>query len=136
MLVRLAKDQKSLSTKAYLDLQAYLQEIGKMLGGWLKYLNNSWKTIADNRTKLRISIVNKVAVQLRLVIPRVQISSVVRLNSMVFLSVNKSSPWFNFLNHCILSVPNWGIKEKDTESLKNFSHSFVKTCLAKFWWPS
>jgi hypothetical protein len=41
MLVRLARDQKNLSTKAYLDLQAYLQEIGKMLGGWLKYLNNS-----------------------------------------------------------------------------------------------
>lgn len=41
MLVRLAKDQKAISTKAYLDLQAYLQEIGKMLGGWIKYLNNS-----------------------------------------------------------------------------------------------
>lgn len=41
MLIRLAKDQKAISTKAYLALQAYLQEIGKMLGGWLKYLNNS-----------------------------------------------------------------------------------------------
>lgn len=41
MLVRLAKDQKDLSIKAYLDLQALLQEIGRMLGGWLKYLNNS-----------------------------------------------------------------------------------------------
>jgi len=41
ILVRLAKDQRSLSTKAYLDLQANLQELGKMTGGWLKYLNNS-----------------------------------------------------------------------------------------------
>jgi len=41
MLIRLAKDQKSLSTKAYIDLQANLQELGKMTGGWLKYLNNS-----------------------------------------------------------------------------------------------
>lgn len=41
MIIRLAKDQEAISTKAYLDLQAHLQETGKMLGGWLKYLNNS-----------------------------------------------------------------------------------------------
>ena len=34
--VRLAFDVKAVSDRQYLDLQAALQEIGKMLGGWIK----------------------------------------------------------------------------------------------------
>ena len=34
--VRLAFDIKAISDRQYLDLQAALQEIGKMLGGWIK----------------------------------------------------------------------------------------------------
>ncbi len=33
---RLAKDLKVLDTKKYLLLEGYLQEIGRMLGGWIK----------------------------------------------------------------------------------------------------
>jgi len=36
MFVRLAFDVKAVSDRQYLDLQASLQEIGKMLGGWIK----------------------------------------------------------------------------------------------------
>ena len=35
-LLRLSKDTHSLSTGRYLELQAILQEIGKMLGGWMR----------------------------------------------------------------------------------------------------
>lgn len=41
LLLRLAHDNKSLTAKTYLSLQENLQEIGKMLGGWLKYLKHS-----------------------------------------------------------------------------------------------
>ncbi len=34
--VRLAFDVKAISDRQYLDLQSALQEIGKMLGGWIK----------------------------------------------------------------------------------------------------
>lgn len=34
-LIRLAKDSQALTDKNYLELQAKLQEIGKMLGGWI-----------------------------------------------------------------------------------------------------
>jgi len=37
LLLRLAKDTQSLKITAYLDLESDLQEIGKMLGGWLKH---------------------------------------------------------------------------------------------------
>lgn len=36
ILIRLAKDNQALDNKKYLDLQARLQEIGRMLGGWKK----------------------------------------------------------------------------------------------------
>jgi hypothetical protein len=35
-LLRLAKDTHALSTGRYLELQTSLQEIGKMLGGWIR----------------------------------------------------------------------------------------------------
>lgn len=41
ILIRLAHDNKDLNNKAYLNLQEKLQEIGKMAGGWLRYIKNS-----------------------------------------------------------------------------------------------
>ena len=37
LLLRLAKENHSLADKNYLRLELLLQEIGKMLGGWLKH---------------------------------------------------------------------------------------------------
>jgi len=39
LLLRLAEDTKSIPTKRYSDLSQKLQEIGKMLGGWIRSLN-------------------------------------------------------------------------------------------------
>ncbi len=36
VLLRLAKDCKSIRDKDYIALQLTLQEIGKMLGGWIR----------------------------------------------------------------------------------------------------
>lgn len=36
VLLRLAKDNQCLRVKDYLTLQANLQEIGRMLGGWIR----------------------------------------------------------------------------------------------------
>jgi hypothetical protein len=36
VLLRLAKDTQSISPNKYLELQTMLQEIGKMLGGWIR----------------------------------------------------------------------------------------------------
>ena len=36
ILIRLAKDIQALDNKKYLQLETSLQEIGKMLGGWIK----------------------------------------------------------------------------------------------------
>ena len=36
VLLRLAKDTQCLKNKNYLELQTTLQEIGKMLGGWIR----------------------------------------------------------------------------------------------------
>lgn len=36
MFIRLAKDLKILDNKKYLILESHLQEIGRMLGGWIK----------------------------------------------------------------------------------------------------
>lgn len=36
ILLRLAKDSQALTNKNYLELQSTLQEIGKMLGGWMR----------------------------------------------------------------------------------------------------
>ena len=41
VLLRIAKDTQAISNNNYLTLQAFLQEIGKMLGGWLRYTKNS-----------------------------------------------------------------------------------------------
>lgn len=41
ILIRLAHDNKDLNIASYLILQESLQEIGKMAGGWLRYLRNS-----------------------------------------------------------------------------------------------
>ncbi|MGA2666840.1 MAG: diversity-generating retroelement protein Avd [Patescibacteria group bacterium] len=39
LLLRLAEDIKAISPKRYLALSEILQEIGKMLGGWIRSLN-------------------------------------------------------------------------------------------------
>ncbi|MBI3290357.1 four helix bundle protein [Candidatus Microgenomates bacterium] len=36
IMIRLAKDVRCIDDKKYLDLQIQLQEVGKMLGGWLR----------------------------------------------------------------------------------------------------
>lgn len=36
VLIRLCKDLKILDNKKYLELESSLQEIGKMLGGWIR----------------------------------------------------------------------------------------------------
>lgn len=40
LLFRLAHEISVLDTKKYLTTQSCLQEIGKMIGGWLKYLKS------------------------------------------------------------------------------------------------
>lgn len=37
ILVRLTYEMKILDNKKYIDLQEKLQEIGKMVGGWMRY---------------------------------------------------------------------------------------------------
>ena len=39
MLIRLANEIRILDNKKYLFLQEKLQEIGRMVGGWIRYLN-------------------------------------------------------------------------------------------------
>jgi len=41
ILLRLAKDSQCLKEKNYIPLQASLQEIGRMLGGWIRSQKNS-----------------------------------------------------------------------------------------------
>lgn len=41
ILLRLSHDNKSINTKMYLSLENNIQELGKMTGGWIKYLKNS-----------------------------------------------------------------------------------------------
>lgn len=36
VLIRLAKDTRTIDQKQYLEVQAIMQEIGKMIGGWIK----------------------------------------------------------------------------------------------------
>ncbi len=38
VLIRLAKDTRTIDNTQYLTLQALLQEIGKMIGGWIKFV--------------------------------------------------------------------------------------------------
>lgn len=39
LLLRLAEDTKAIPTKRYVKLSEKLQEIGKMLGGWIRSIN-------------------------------------------------------------------------------------------------
>lgn len=39
MLVRLSNEIKALDNKKYLILQEKLQEIGRMIGGWIRYIS-------------------------------------------------------------------------------------------------
>lgn len=39
-LIRLSKETKSLDIKKYILLEEKLQEIGRMLGGWMKSIEN------------------------------------------------------------------------------------------------
>ncbi len=41
ILIRLAKDTRSLDESLYRDYEAQLQEIGKMLGGWMASLHKT-----------------------------------------------------------------------------------------------
>jgi len=36
VLLRLSKDSQSVNNKKYIELESVLQEIGKMLGGWIR----------------------------------------------------------------------------------------------------
>lgn len=38
VLIRLAKETRTITPKQYLEVQTLLQEIGKMIGGWLKFV--------------------------------------------------------------------------------------------------
>jgi hypothetical protein len=38
VLIRLAKETNTITPKQYLEVQTLLQEIGKMIGGWLKFV--------------------------------------------------------------------------------------------------
>ena len=38
VLIRLAHDTRTIDQPQYLELQAILQEIGKMVGGWIKFV--------------------------------------------------------------------------------------------------
>ena len=42
ILLRLAKDTLALTNKSYLELSEMLQEIGKMLGGWIRATKQSF----------------------------------------------------------------------------------------------
>ena len=44
MMLRLSQDTKALPEKGYLDLVARANEIGKMLGGWIKSQNTNVNT--------------------------------------------------------------------------------------------
>jgi len=41
ILLRLANDTQALTNRSYLQLQEMLQEIGKMLGGWIRATKQS-----------------------------------------------------------------------------------------------
>ncbi|MEK7186091.1 MAG: diversity-generating retroelement protein Avd [Patescibacteria group bacterium] len=41
VLIRLSKDNNCINKESYLNLQENLHEIGKMAGGWIRYLKNA-----------------------------------------------------------------------------------------------
>lgn len=40
LLFRLARENSAINDKQYLTAQSFLQETGKMIGGWIKYLKS------------------------------------------------------------------------------------------------
>lgn len=38
VFIRLAKDTRNINPSQYLEIQTILQEIGKMIGGWIKFV--------------------------------------------------------------------------------------------------
>jgi hypothetical protein len=48
VLIRLAKETRAIDNPQYLEIQVILQEIGKMIGGWIKsvpplsFLKSQW----------------------------------------------------------------------------------------------
>jgi len=40
ILIRLLKEIKAIDIKKYVILENFCQEIGKMLGGWIKFIKN------------------------------------------------------------------------------------------------
>jgi hypothetical protein len=38
VLVRLAKETRAIDNRQYLEIQTIIQEIGKMVGGWIKFV--------------------------------------------------------------------------------------------------
>ena len=47
IFIRLAKDTDAMTDKHYIQLQGLLNEIGKMLGGWIKDQSGETKRPAD-----------------------------------------------------------------------------------------
>lgn len=41
ILFRLAKDVKAIEQRPYIEYESHLQEVGKMLGGWMRQTQNS-----------------------------------------------------------------------------------------------
>jgi hypothetical protein len=50
ILLRLSKDNQCLREKDYLSLQDHLQEIGKMLGGWIRASKAFDKRLSEKPT--------------------------------------------------------------------------------------
>jgi hypothetical protein len=38
VLIRLAKETRTIDDKQYIEIQAIIQEVGRMIGGWIKSL--------------------------------------------------------------------------------------------------
>jgi len=45
ILIRLAHDIKNIDQKKYLNLQSHLDEIGRMLGGWMKNIRTKHSNV-------------------------------------------------------------------------------------------
>lgn len=41
VLIRLAKETRTIDNQWYIDIQALIQEIGKMIGGWIKSVSTN-----------------------------------------------------------------------------------------------
>lgn len=51
ILFRLSLDQKFINETQYIKTEEYLQEAGKMLGGWIKYLRSDFVRYRDKDEK-------------------------------------------------------------------------------------